>query len=127
MITKERALDQVPHPQLRVIPRLDDGEPSAYVTSYDLIKVTQECWLTIHILPFDARALPGSDNLVIFGFPRDLDNRVVYVASSTAQRIQEERDSFGRAPAPPRGSDPGSVGPAVTGPDPRSHGGAVIP
>jgi transcriptional regulator with XRE-family HTH domain len=57
-----------------------------------LIEVTQEYPVTIHILPFNAGALPGSDNFVIFEFPHDLDGDVVYVDSSTAQRIQEERD-----------------------------------
>ncbi len=57
-----------------------------------LIEVTQEHPVTIHILPFTAGALPGSDNFVIFEFPYDLDGDVVYVDSSTAQRIQEERD-----------------------------------
>ena len=57
-----------------------------------LIEVTQEYPVTIHILPFGAGALPGSDNFVIFEFPHDLDGDVVYVDSSTAQRIHEERD-----------------------------------
>lgn len=57
-----------------------------------LIEVTQEHPVTIHILPFTAGALPGSDNFVIFEFPHDLDGDVVYVDSSTAQRIHEERD-----------------------------------
>ncbi len=57
-----------------------------------LIEVTQEYPVTMHILPFSAGALPGSDNFVIFEFPDDLDGDVVYVDSSTAQRIQEERD-----------------------------------
>jgi transcriptional regulator with XRE-family HTH domain len=57
-----------------------------------LIEVTQEHPVTIHILPFSAGALPGSDNFVIFEFPDDLDGDVVYVDSSTAQRIHEERD-----------------------------------
>jgi Domain of unknown function (DUF5753) len=57
-----------------------------------LIEVTQERPVTIHILPFSAGALPGTDNFVIFEFPHDLDGDVVYVDSSTAQRIHEERD-----------------------------------
>ncbi|MDQ2883780.1 MAG: helix-turn-helix transcriptional regulator [Actinomycetota bacterium] len=57
-----------------------------------LIEVSQEHPVTIHILPFSAGALPGSDNFVIFEFPHDLDGDVVYVDSSTAQRIHEERD-----------------------------------
>ncbi|MGH3546546.1 MAG: helix-turn-helix domain-containing protein [Pseudonocardiaceae bacterium] len=57
-----------------------------------LIEVSQEHPVTIHILPFCAGALPGSDNFVIFEFPHDLDGDVVYVDSSTAQRIHEERD-----------------------------------
>jgi transcriptional regulator with XRE-family HTH domain len=57
-----------------------------------LIEVTREYPVTIHILPFTAGALPGSDNFVIFEFPHDLDGDVVYVDSSTAQRIHEERD-----------------------------------
>jgi hypothetical protein len=47
--------------------------------------------VTIHILPFSAGALPGSDNFVIFEFPHDLDGDVVYVDSDTAQRIYEDR------------------------------------
>ncbi|PZS22581.1 MAG: hypothetical protein DLM61_25695 [Pseudonocardiales bacterium] len=58
----------------------------------NLIEVAQEYPVTIHILPFSAGALPGSDNFVIFEFPHDLDGDVVYVDSSTAQRIHEERD-----------------------------------
>jgi transcriptional regulator with XRE-family HTH domain len=57
-----------------------------------LIEVPQEHPVTIHILPFSAGALPGSDNFVIFEFPDDLDGDVVYVDSSTAQRIHEERN-----------------------------------
>lgn len=57
-----------------------------------LIEVPQEHPVTIHILPFSAGALPGSDNFVIFEFPDDLDGDVVYVDSSTAQRVHEERD-----------------------------------
>ncbi|MGQ0774316.1 MAG: helix-turn-helix domain-containing protein [Pseudonocardiales bacterium] len=56
-----------------------------------LIEVTQEHPVTIHILPFSAGALPGSDNFVIFEFPDDLDGDVVYVESDTAQRIYEDR------------------------------------
>ena len=56
-----------------------------------LIEVTQEYPVTIHILPFSAGALPGSDNFVIFEFPDDLDADVVYVESDTAQRIYEDR------------------------------------
>ncbi|MDQ3760594.1 MAG: DUF5753 domain-containing protein [Actinomycetota bacterium] len=56
-----------------------------------LIEVTQEYPVTIHILPFNAGALPGSDNFVIFEFPHDLDHTVVYVDSDTAQRIYEDR------------------------------------
>ena len=57
-----------------------------------LIEVTQEYPVTIHILPFTAGALPGTDNFVIFGFPHELDGEVVYVDSDTAQRIYEERN-----------------------------------
>ncbi|MCA1677196.1 MAG: DUF5753 domain-containing protein, partial [Actinobacteria bacterium] len=64
-----------------------------------LIEVTQEYPVTIHILPFSAGALPGSDNFVIFEFPHELDAEVVYVDaevvyvdSDTAQRIYEERN-----------------------------------
>ena len=57
-----------------------------------LIEVTQEYPVTIHILPFSAGALPGSDNFVIFEFPDDLDGDVVYVESDTAQRIYEDRN-----------------------------------
>lgn len=56
-----------------------------------LIEVTQEYPVTIHILPFSAGALPGTDNFVIFEFPHDFDGDVVYVESDTAQRIYEER------------------------------------
>jgi transcriptional regulator with XRE-family HTH domain len=56
-----------------------------------LIEVTQEHPVTIHILPFSAGALPGSDNFVIFEFPHELDGEVVYVDSDTAQRIYEDR------------------------------------
>ncbi|MGH3720332.1 MAG: helix-turn-helix domain-containing protein [Pseudonocardiaceae bacterium] len=56
-----------------------------------LIEVTQEYPVAIHILPFSAGALPGSDNFVIFRFPDDLDGDVVYVESDTAQRIYEDR------------------------------------
>ncbi|MGH3854911.1 MAG: helix-turn-helix domain-containing protein [Pseudonocardiaceae bacterium] len=57
-----------------------------------LIEVTQEYPVTIHILPFSAGALPGSDNFVIFEFPDDLDCDAVYVDSETAQRIYEDRN-----------------------------------
>jgi transcriptional regulator with XRE-family HTH domain len=56
-----------------------------------LIEVTQQYPVTIHILPFSAGALPGSDNFVIFEFPHDFDGDVVYVESDTAQRIYEDR------------------------------------
>ena len=56
-----------------------------------LIEVTQEHPVTIHILPFSAGALPGTDNFVIFEFPHDFDGDVVYVESDTAQRVYEER------------------------------------
>ena len=56
-----------------------------------LIEVTQEYPVTIHILPFSAGALPGSDNFVIFEFPHELDGDMVYVDSNTAQRIYEDR------------------------------------
>jgi transcriptional regulator with XRE-family HTH domain len=56
-----------------------------------LIEVTQQFPVTIHILPFVAGALPGTDNFVIFGFPHELDGEVVYVDSDTAQRVYEER------------------------------------
>ena len=57
-----------------------------------LIEVTQRYPVTIHILPFSAGALPGTDNFVIFEFPHELDAEVVYVDSDTAQRIYEERN-----------------------------------
>ncbi|MGH3916620.1 MAG: Scr1 family TA system antitoxin-like transcriptional regulator [Pseudonocardiaceae bacterium] len=57
-----------------------------------LIEVTQEYPVTIHILPFSAGALPRSDNFVIFEFPDDLDGDVVYVDSETAQRLYEDRN-----------------------------------
>jgi len=57
-----------------------------------LIEVTQQYPVTIHILPFSAGALPGSDNFVIFEFPDELDGDVVYVEGDTAQRIYEGRD-----------------------------------
>ncbi|MGH3770081.1 MAG: helix-turn-helix domain-containing protein [Pseudonocardiaceae bacterium] len=56
-----------------------------------LIEVTQEYPVAIHLLPFSAGALPGSDNFVIFRFPDDLDGDVVYVESDTAQRNYEDR------------------------------------
>lgn len=58
-----------------------------------LIEVTQRCPVAVHILPFSAGALPGSDNVVIFEFERELDGDVVYVDSETAQRMYEDRDS----------------------------------
>ncbi len=57
-----------------------------------LIEVTQQYPVTIHILPFSAGALPGSDNCVIFEFPDEFDGDVVYGEGDTAQRIYEERD-----------------------------------
>ena len=57
-----------------------------------LIEVTEQYPVTIHILPFSAGALPGSDNFVIFEFPDELDGDVVYVEGDTAQRIYEGRD-----------------------------------
>jgi transcriptional regulator with XRE-family HTH domain len=56
-----------------------------------LIEVTQQYPVTIHILPFSAGALPGTDNFVIFEFPHELDGEVVYVDSDTALRICEDR------------------------------------
>lgn len=56
-----------------------------------LIEVTQRYPVAVHILPFTAGALPGSDNVVIFGFERELDGDVVYVDSETAQRMYEDR------------------------------------
>lgn len=56
-----------------------------------LIEVTEQYPVTIHILPFTAGALPGTDNFVIFGFPHELDGEVVYVDSDTALRVYEER------------------------------------
>ncbi|MGH3754523.1 MAG: helix-turn-helix domain-containing protein [Pseudonocardiaceae bacterium] len=58
-----------------------------------LIEVTQQYPVTIHILPFSAGALPGSDNFVIFEFPDELDGDVVYVEGDTAQRMFEGRDA----------------------------------
>ncbi|MGH9205578.1 MAG: DUF5753 domain-containing protein, partial [Acidimicrobiales bacterium] len=57
-----------------------------------LIEVTQRYPVTIHVLPFTAGALPGTDNFVIFGFPDELDGEMVYVDSDTAQRIYEDRN-----------------------------------
>ncbi len=57
-----------------------------------LIEVTQRHSVAVHILPFSAGALPGSDNVVIFEFERELDGDVVYVDSETAQRMYEDRD-----------------------------------
>jgi transcriptional regulator with XRE-family HTH domain len=57
-----------------------------------LIEVTQRYPVAVHILPFSAGALPGSDNIVIFGFDPELDGDVVYVDSETAQRMYEDRD-----------------------------------
>jgi transcriptional regulator with XRE-family HTH domain len=57
-----------------------------------LLEVTQRYPLAVHILPFSAGPLPGSDNVVIFGFERELDGDVVYVDSETAQRMYEDRD-----------------------------------
>ncbi|SFT42940.1 Helix-turn-helix domain-containing protein [Actinopolyspora lacussalsi subsp. righensis] len=56
-----------------------------------LTEVVQQLPVTIHVLPFSAGALPGSDNFVLFGFPHELDGDVVYVDSDTAQRIYEDR------------------------------------
>ncbi|MGH3834068.1 MAG: DUF5753 domain-containing protein, partial [Pseudonocardiaceae bacterium] len=56
-----------------------------------LIEVAERYPVTIHILPFSAGVLPGSDNFVIFEFPDELDGDVVYVDSHTAQRIYEDR------------------------------------
>lgn len=47
--------------------------------------------ITVHVLPFDAGPLPGTDNIVIFGFPDELDGEVVYVDGDTVKRIHEER------------------------------------
>jgi transcriptional regulator with XRE-family HTH domain len=57
-----------------------------------LIEVTQRHPVAVHILPFSAGAPPGSDNIVIFEFERDLEGDVVYVDSETAQRMYEDRD-----------------------------------
>lgn len=57
-----------------------------------LVEVTQRYPVAVHILPFTAGALPGSDNVVIFGFERELDGDLVYVDSETAQRVYEDRD-----------------------------------
>lgn len=57
-----------------------------------LIEVTQRYPVAVHVLPFRAGALPGSDNIVIFEFDRELDGDVVYVDSETAQRMYEDRD-----------------------------------
>ncbi|SDP82135.1 Helix-turn-helix domain-containing protein [Actinopolyspora xinjiangensis] len=58
-----------------------------------LTEVVQRLPVTIHVLPFSAGALPGSDNFVLFGFPHELDGDVVYVDSETAQRIYEDRQA----------------------------------
>jgi Domain of unknown function (DUF5753) len=57
-----------------------------------LIEMTQRYPVVVHILPFTAGALPGSDNIVIFGFDPELDGDVVYVDSETAQRMYEDRN-----------------------------------
>lgn len=58
-----------------------------------LLEIGDALPVTVHVLPFDAGALPGADNMVIFGFPDELDGEVVYVDGDTTQRIHEERNS----------------------------------
>ena len=57
-----------------------------------LLDVQRELPVTIHVLPFTAGAVPGSDNIVIFGFAGEDDSDVVYVDSDTAQRVYETRN-----------------------------------
>jgi transcriptional regulator with XRE-family HTH domain len=56
-----------------------------------LIEITQRCPVALHILPFSAGPLPGSDCVVVFEFPSERDGDVVYVDSETAQRVYEDR------------------------------------
>ncbi|MDV6014752.1 Scr1 family TA system antitoxin-like transcriptional regulator [Haloechinothrix sp. LS1_15] len=56
-----------------------------------LLEVSRSLPVSVHVLPF-AVTPPGSDNLVIFEFPHELDNEVVYVDSDTAKCIHEERE-----------------------------------
>ncbi len=56
-----------------------------------LLDVGSELPVTIHVLPFSAGALPGSDNFVLFGFEHSEDGDVVYVDSDTAPRAYEAR------------------------------------
>jgi hypothetical protein len=74
-----------------VIPTLVGGRGVVLEQLRHVIEVTQEYPVTIHILPFSAGALPGSDNFVIFELPNDFDGDVVSVESDTAQRIYEDR------------------------------------
>ncbi|MGW0891590.1 helix-turn-helix domain-containing protein [Saccharopolyspora sp. NPDC002578] len=57
-----------------------------------LLDISRQAPVTIHVLPFSAGALPGSDNVVIFGFADEDDGDVVYVDSDTAQRVYEARN-----------------------------------
>ncbi|GGM84398.1 transcriptional regulator [Longimycelium tulufanense] len=57
-----------------------------------LIKVAHDLPVAVHVLPFVAGALPGSDSLVIFTFPHEGDGEAVFVDSDTASRIYEDRD-----------------------------------
>ncbi|MFC0116050.1 helix-turn-helix domain-containing protein [Kibdelosporangium aridum] len=56
-----------------------------------LLKIGQSEKVSIHVLPFTVTP-PGCDSLVIFSFPHESDNEVVYVDSDTAQRIHEDRE-----------------------------------
>ncbi len=49
-----------------------------------LIEVTQRYPVALHIPPFSAGALPGSDNVVIFGFERELDGTLVFTQPELA-------------------------------------------
>lgn len=47
--------------------------------------------IAVHVLPFTVTP-PGPDSVVIFTFPHEMDNEVVYVDSDTASRIHEDRE-----------------------------------
>jgi transcriptional regulator with XRE-family HTH domain len=56
-----------------------------------LLKVVENYPVNVHVLPLTVTP-PGSDSVVIFGFPHEMDGEVVYVDSDTAQRIHEDRE-----------------------------------
>jgi hypothetical protein len=56
-----------------------------------LNQVAREHNVAMHVLPFTAGALRGTDNFIIFEFPQ-AETDVVYVDGETAQRIYEDRD-----------------------------------